>query len=73
MNASYSLTSGNIGMLISMPHNGQLIPKHIADSMTENGHNVADTDWYIDKLYDFATCDGHLHIGSQSTVATLLT
>ncbi|MDO6505683.1 N-formylglutamate deformylase [Colwellia sp. 4_MG-2023] len=58
MNASYSLTSGNIGMLISMPHNGQLIPKHIANNMTENGHNVADTDWYIDKLYDFATAMG---------------
>ena len=58
MNSTYSLTSGSIGMLISMPHNGQLIPKQIANSMTENGHSVADTDWYMDKLYDFATAMG---------------
>lgn len=58
MNSTYSLTSGSIGMLISMPHNGQLIPKHIAESMTKNGHSVADTDWYIDMLYDFATAMG---------------
>jgi N-formylglutamate deformylase len=45
-------------MLISMPHNGQLIPKNIANTMTEHGHRVADTDWYIDKLYDFATAMG---------------
>jgi len=58
MNASYSLSKGNIGMLISMPHNGQQIPKEIADTMTTNAIKVADTDWYIDKLYDFATAMG---------------
>lgn len=54
MNTSYDLSTGNIAMLISMPHNGQLIPDSIASSMTSAGHQVPDTDWYMDKLYDFA-------------------
>jgi N-formylglutamate deformylase len=54
MNTSYDLVTGNIGMLISMPHNGQLIPDSIAAAMTNTGHQVPDTDWYMDKLYDFA-------------------
>ncbi|WP_057832564.1 N-formylglutamate deformylase [Colwellia sp. TT2012] len=54
MNRSYDLVTGNMGLLISMPHNGQLIPDSIASTMTNIGHQVADTDWYMDKLYDFA-------------------
>ncbi len=54
MNSSYSLSKGQIGMLISMPHNGQLIPREIEDTMTDTGRKVPDTDWYMDKLYDFA-------------------
>jgi len=54
MNTSYNFSSGKIGMLISMPHNGQLIPSDIASTMTDIGCKVPDTDWYMDKLYDFA-------------------
>ncbi len=54
MDSSYHLTTGNIGVLISMPHNGQLIPQDIAKTMTDGALDVADTDWYMDKLYDFA-------------------
>lgn len=44
----------NIGVLISMPHNGQLIPDDIARTMTTTAQQVPDTDWSMDKLYDFA-------------------
>jgi N-formylglutamate deformylase len=54
MNTSYDLVTGNIGMLISMPHNGQSIPDGIAKNMTAIGHQVPDTDWYMDRLYDFS-------------------
>ena len=54
MNESYELSTGDIGMLISMPHNGQLIPDKIRQTMTKKAEQVADTDWYMDKLYDFA-------------------
>ncbi|MBL4764485.1 MAG: N-formylglutamate deformylase [Colwellia sp.] len=58
MNSTYSLSSGNRGMLISMPHNGQHIPNNIADIMTSSATNIADTDWYMDKLYNFAQAMG---------------
>lgn len=58
MNSTYSLSTGNIGVLISMPHNGQKIPKNIADTMIPSAQNVTDTDWYMDKLYDFASAMG---------------
>jgi N-formylglutamate deformylase len=58
MTSTYSLSTGNIGMLISMPHNGQHIPEGIADSMISSTTSVADTDWYMDKLYSFAQAMG---------------
>ncbi len=58
MNSNYHLTTGNVGVLISMPHNGQLIPPDIASTMTDCALKVADTDWYMDKLYDFAKAMG---------------
>ena len=54
MSSNYHLSKGQCGVLISMPHNGQCIPDEIAKTMTEHGLKVPDTDWYIDKLYDFA-------------------
>ena len=58
MNSTYSLSPGNVSMLISMPHNGEQIPKNIAETMTNKGSMVSDTDWYINKLYDFAKAMG---------------
>ncbi len=51
---SYTLIKGRIPLLISMPHNGTQIPDHIKAVMTESGLQVTDTDWCMDKLYDFA-------------------
>jgi N-formylglutamate deformylase len=58
MNSTYTLKNGHVGMLISMPHNGQAIPPSILKTMTPNAKNVAETDWYMDKLYDFASAMG---------------
>ncbi|MGL1957588.1 MAG: N-formylglutamate deformylase [Colwellia sp.] len=58
MNSSYHLSKGKVGVLISMPHNGQEIPAEIAATMTVEGKKVADTDWFIDRLYDFAQALG---------------
>jgi len=54
MASSYTLSKGKIPLLISMPHNGEAIADEIKHAMTEVGINVTDTDWYMDKLYDFA-------------------
>jgi N-formylglutamate deformylase len=54
MSTSYQLIKGRVPLLISMPHNGQEIPTDIANKMSEKAKSVPDTDWYKDKLYDFA-------------------
>ena len=55
---SYVLTKGSIPILVSMPHNGIEIPESIAKTMTNEAQEVVDTDWYLDKLYDFAVTEG---------------
>ncbi len=51
---TYTLHKGKIPLLISMPHNGEEIPADIKAMMTASGLAVKDTDWYMDRLYDFA-------------------
>jgi len=53
-NDSFTLIKGNVPLLISMPHNGEKIPADILPTLQPFAKNVQDTDWYIDKLYDFA-------------------
>jgi N-formylglutamate deformylase len=51
-NPAYRLRPGDVPILISIPHNGSLIPKYIADGMTTAGKSSRDTDWFLDRLYD---------------------
>jgi N-formylglutamate deformylase len=55
---SFTLIKGSEPLLISMPHNGQNIPDDIAVTMQPDALKVPDTDWYIDRLYDFAQALG---------------
>jgi len=54
----YQLTQGYVPVLISMPHVGECLPEDIAKTMTTEAQKVADTDWYLDKLYAFAQAQG---------------
>lgn len=45
---------GSTPLLISMPHAGTYIPPGIASTMTPTALQVADTDWHVDRLYEFA-------------------
>ena len=58
MSNSYELIKGSVPLLISMPHNGEAIPADIAEKMTDAAKTVPDTDWYKDKLYEFAIAMG---------------
>ncbi|WP_286263471.1 N-formylglutamate deformylase [Thalassotalea atypica] len=58
MKPTFSLIKGSVPLLISMPHNGQEIPAEIKNNMTPKALKVEDTDWYKDKLYDFANAMG---------------
>ena len=50
---SHLFRQGTIPILVSIPHNGSRIPDDIASTMTEDGRSSRDTDWFLDRLYDF--------------------
>lgn len=54
----FRLHKGTAPILIGMPHTGTHIPKEIRTYMTAEGMAVPDTDWHMDKLYDFAKSMG---------------
>ncbi|HFB64840.1 MAG TPA: N-formylglutamate deformylase, partial [Aeromonadales bacterium] len=44
---------GSSPILISMPHNGSLIPFNLSSTMHDYALQSRDSDWFLDKLYDF--------------------
>jgi len=51
----YTLQRGRTPLLVSLPHAGTHIPSAIADKLLPRALQVEDTDWFLDKLYAFAT------------------
>ena len=49
----YSFREADYPLLVSIPHNGLAIPEEISATMTEVGKSSRDTDWFLDRLYDF--------------------
>ena len=49
----YHFTAGRTPLLVSMPHVGTHIPDALARRMTDTARGVPDTDWHVDRLYDF--------------------
>ena len=49
----YSFRQADYPLLISIPHNGSQIPDVISQTMTEVGKSSRDTDWFLDRLYNF--------------------
>ena len=49
----YRFASGTTPLLVSMPHVGTHIPHALARSMTDSARGLPDTDWHVDRLYDF--------------------
>jgi N-formylglutamate deformylase len=54
----FQFTPGTTPLLISVPHCGTFIPPDIAARMTPEALAAPDTDWHVEKLYDFATALG---------------
>jgi N-formylglutamate deformylase len=48
------LKKGSVPLLVSIPHCGTGLPEDILSSMTPAALELADTDWHVDRLYDFA-------------------
>lgn len=51
----YHYHEGSTPLLVSMPHCGTAIPESIARTMSEAALRVPDTDWHVERLYDFAS------------------
>ena len=61
----YRFIPGTAPLLVSMPHLGIHVPPPIAARMTNSALTVPDTDWNLDRLYDFLG-----EIGAASIQAT---
>ena len=50
----YRLYSGELPILISLPHGGTYVPPELIARMTPEALTLPDTDWHVERLYDFA-------------------
>jgi len=50
----YKLHLGKSPLVISIPHAGLVIPEQVKVHMTQEAARLVDTDWFVDKLYEFA-------------------
>jgi len=51
---TFEIEEGTTPLLISMPHVGTAVPDDIAHRLTLDALTLPDTDWHIDRLYEFA-------------------
>lgn len=61
----YRLVPGSTRLLVSIPHAGTFVPPAIASRMTGAARALPDTDWHVDRLYDFL-----VDMGATVIVAT---
>lgn len=50
----FDLHRGTAPLLISLPHDGSVIPAALAARMTPEAQRAPDTDWHVSRLYAFA-------------------
>ncbi len=50
----FSLHRGSAPLLVSLPHDGSVIPPALAGRMTPEARRAPDTDWHVSRLYAFA-------------------
>lgn len=55
---SFTLHTGSLPLLISMPHIGTAIPADIQAGFVARALDTEDTDWHLARLYDFAPAMG---------------
>ena len=58
-------------LIVNVPHAGTYLPPEIAQTLTPAGIGVPDTDWHVDKLYDFVPAMGAtLMVATHSRIVT---
>jgi N-formylglutamate deformylase len=53
MNNRYTYHEGDSPLLVSVPHDGRVLPPDIAARMTPEALEIPDTDWHVGQLYEF--------------------
>ncbi len=61
----FEFETGTIPLLVSFPHIGTLVPEDIKNQFTPAGLQLADTDWFVDQLYDFPAMNRVFKIKSR--------
>jgi N-formylglutamate deformylase len=61
----FRFRSGTAPLLVSMPHVGTYVPAELAARMTDAALFLPDTDWHLERLYDFLNA-----LGASVLVAT---
>lgn len=51
---TFTLHRGSAPLLVSLPHDGSLVPDAIAARLVPTARRVPDTDWHVARLYAFA-------------------
>ena len=54
MKPVYSFRPGQTPLLLSVPHAGTLLPKDLLGRLTPQARQLQDTDWHVDRLYQWA-------------------
>lgn len=63
----FNFTQGSTPLLISVPHSGIHIPSDLSARMTSAALATPDTDWHVDRLYDFgAGLGAHMLVATHS-------
>ena len=57
-NRHFSLRPGRTPLLLSLPHVGTSIPDELKPQYVERALQLEDTDWHLERLYEFATAQG---------------
>ena len=61
----FRFRQGTRPLLISMPHVGTHVPSALAERFTDEARDVPDTDWHLERPYDFADA-----LGASVLIAT---
>ena len=54
----WQLHRGDSPLVIDVPHSGTHLPDALASRLTTIARTVPDTDWHVDRLYQFAAAEG---------------
>jgi N-formylglutamate deformylase len=50
----FELHRGTAPLLISLPHDGEIVPSELIARLTPDARRLPDTDWFVSRLYAFA-------------------